>query len=280
MHNAGYPASRIMRAKEDPMLENFNFEWLSEPSGWIALLTLTVLELVLGIDNIVFIAVIADKLPEEHRERTRRIGLILAMGLRILLLLCISMVLRLEKELFAVLGHGFTGKDLVLIVGGLFLLGKATHEIHSKLEGGESENASRAGAPSVTSVIIQILLLDLVFSIDSVVTAVGMVEPDKVSIMITAVVISVLMMLLLATPISKFVNQHPTVKMLALSFLLLIGMSLIADGSGHHVPKGYIYFAMGFSVFVEMLNMRLRHVSIAPLRLRSRFRRRSKSEKS
>ena len=230
-------------------------QWTTSAEGWIALLTLTVLEIVLGIDNIVFISILAGKLRAEERERARRLGLMLAMVLRIGLLLSITWVMGLTTPLFTVLGQEISGRDLILLVGGLFLIGKSTHEIHEKLEG-EEGHASAKVAASFAGVIVQILLLDIVFSLDSVITAVGMAE--DVAIMITAVVVAVGVMLLSAGPISNFVEQHPTVKMLALSFLLLIGFSLMAEGFEHHIPKGYIYFAMGFSIFVEMINLRVR----------------------
>ena len=231
------------------------FEWMSGLEGWIALLTLTVLEIVLGIDNIVFISILAGKLRPEERGRARRVGLGLAMFIRIALLLSITWVMGLTAPLFTVLTQEISGRDLILIVGGLFLLAKSTHEIHDKLEG-EEGHASAKVAASFAGVIIQILLLDIVFSLDSVITAIGMAE--HVAVMIIAVVIAVAVMMLSAGAISDFVDRHPTVKMLALSFLLLIGVSLIAEGFDQHIPKGYIYFAMAFSVFVEMINLRIR----------------------
>jgi len=233
------------------------FDWVSSPEGWIALGTLTVLEIVLGIDNIVFISILAGKLRSEDRERARKVGLSLAMFIRIALLLSITWVMGLTEPLFT-LGKDISGRDLILILGGLFLIAKSTHEIHDKLEGAEG-GASAKVAASFTAVIIQILLLDIVFSLDSVITAVGMAE--DVSVMILAVVIAVGVMLVSAGPISDFVDRHPTVKMLALSFLLLIGVSLIGEGLDQHIPKGYIYFAMGFSIFVEMINLRVRKKS-------------------
>ena len=233
-------------------------EWLSDPQAWIGFVTLAVLEIVLGIDNVVFISILAGKLPAEQRGRARRLGLGMAMIMRILMLLSISWIVRMTAPLFTVLGEEISGRDLVLIVGGLFLLGKATHEIHSKLEGEEGEASARV-APSFVSVIVQITLLDIVFSLDSVITAVGMVQ--QVSIMIAAVVVAVGFMMGFSGVISSFVDRHPTVKMLALSFLLMIGVMLIAEGFDHHIPKGYVYFSMAFSVFVEMLNIRLRKVS-------------------
>jgi predicted tellurium resistance membrane protein TerC len=223
--------------------------------AWIALLTLTVLEIVLGIDNIIFISILSTKLPVEQQKRARRLGLGLAMGTRILLLLSISWILGLQEDLFSVFGHGISGRDIVLLSGGLFLIYKATTEIHSKIEGDEHENNPKMKKPSFASVIFQILILDIVFSLDSVITAVGMVDADKVIIMIIAVIIAVLIMLVAADPISNFVQKHPTVKMLALAFLVMIGVSLLIEGSGGHVEKGFIYVAMGFSVAVEMLNL-------------------------
>lgn len=238
-------------------------EWITEPQAWIAFLTLTALELVLGIDNVVFISILAGKLPPDQRKKARTIGLALAMITRVLLLLSLSWIIRLTAPLFTVLAQDISGRDLILICGGLFLLGKSTYEIHQKLEGEEGHALARVG-PSFTSVIIQILLLDVVFSLDSVITAVGMV--DNVAIMITAVVVAIIFMMVFAGPISGFVERHPTVKMLALSFLLLIGVTLIVEGFDHHVPKGYIYFAMAFSVFVEMLNLRLRKSRTEPVK--------------
>jgi predicted tellurium resistance membrane protein TerC len=230
------------------------FEWTSSAEGWIALGTLTVLEIVLGIDNIVFISILASKLRTAERERARRVGLSLAMIIRILLLLSITWVMGLTEPLFTI-GQDVSGRDLILILGGLFLIAKSTHEIHDKLEGEEGHGNTKVAA-SFVSVIVQILLLDIVFSLDSVITAVGMAE--DVSVMILAVIIAVGVMLVSSGPISDFVERHPTVKMLALSFLLLIGVALMADGFEQHIPKGYIYFAMGFSVFVEMINLRAR----------------------
>lgn len=232
--------------------------WIVEPQAWVALATLTALELVLGIDNIVFISILAGKLPAAEQPRARRLGLFLAMFLRIGLLLSLAWIMRLTSPLFSILGHGFSGRDLILIVGGLFLIAKSTHEIHGKLEGGEEERgAVRRARAQFVSVILQILLLDIVFSLDSVITAVGMVE--EIAVMVLAIVLAVLCMMVFAGSVSAFVERHPTVKMLALSFLLMIGVALLADGMGFHIPKGYIYFSMGFSLFVEMLNLRLRH---------------------
>ena len=242
-------------------------ELLTQPETWIALLTLTVLEIVLGIDNIVFISILTDKLPTHQQERARTIGLGLAMGMRILLLLTISWVIGLTAPLFTALGQELSGRDLILIGGGLFLLAKATLEIHESLEGEDVHQVAR-GSASFGSVLVQIVLLDAVFSLDSVITAVGMA--DEILVMIAAVVIAIGVMLVAAGPLAVFVSRHPTVKMLALSFLLLIGMSLVGDGLGLHIPKGYVYFAMGFSVFVEMLNLRLRRRQSA-IRLRPTF---------
>jgi len=243
-------------------------DWLADPQIWIALATLTTLEIVLGIDNIVFISILSGRLPAGDQRRARRIGLLLAMATRIGLLLTLSWVIGLTAPLFKVIGEEISGRDLILILGGLFLLAKSTHEIHGKLEG-ETGHASARAQPSFRSVIVQILLLDIVFSLDSVITAVGMVE--QVWVMIVAVVIAVVFMILFAEPISAFVERHPTVKMLALSFLLLIGVALIAEGLDQHIPKGYIYFAMAFSVGVEMLNLRLRKTSTPPVDLRDAY---------
>ena len=231
---------------------------LTDPSAWVTFLMLTALELVLGIDNVIFISILAGKLPAEQQDKARKIGLGLAMGMRILLLLSLSWMIRLTAPLFTVFGQEVSGRDLILLSGGLFLLAKSTREIHQKLEGEEGHASARI-PPSFGSVIFQILLLDIVFSLDSVITAVAMAR--RVEIMIAAVVISIIVMMAFARSISDFVQRHPTVKMLALSFLLLIGMTLVADGLHHHIPKGYIYFAMAFSVFVEMLNLKLRKKS-------------------
>jgi predicted tellurium resistance membrane protein TerC len=228
-------------------------DWFSDPNAWIALASLTALEIVLGIDNIVFISVLAQRLPVEHQARVRMIGLTLAMVGRIVLLLGISWVMGLTKELFSVAGLALSGKDLILVFGGLFLLAKGTREIHHTMEGGPDHTEAK-GTVSVRSVLTQIVLLDVVFSLDSVITAVGMVK--HISVMILAVVIAVSVMLLAAGRVSAFIGKHPTVKMLALAFLILVGVTLLADGLHFHVPKGYIYFAMGFSLFVEFLNLR------------------------
>jgi predicted tellurium resistance membrane protein TerC len=243
-------------------------DWITEPQAWIALTTLSLLEIVLGIDNVVFISILAGKLPPEQQGRARKWGLLLAMGMRIALLFSISWMIRLTDPLFSVFGKEFSGRDLILVGGGLFLLGKSTYEIHHRLEG-EEGHASQRVAPSFGAVLVQVLLLDIVFSLDSVITAVGMV--DQIGVMIAAVVISVGFMLLFSEPISRFIDRHPTVKILALSFLLLIGMTLVADGLGQHISKGYVYFAMGFSVFVEFLNLRTRKVSGEPVHLHERY---------
>ena len=240
--------------------------WLS-PEILIALATLTFLEIVLGVDNIIFISILSGTLPPPQQVTARRVGLLGAMLTRILLLFSLAWISKLTAPLFSLAGHAISGRDLILILGGLFLLGKSTFEIHDKLEGDEG-HASRKVAASFASVIVQIMLLDIVFSLDSVITAVGMV--DEVWVMIAAVMLSVTLMLFSAEPISAFVHQHPTVKMLALSFLLLIGMSLLLEGFEQHIPKGYIYFAMGFSVFVEMINLRMRRKT-EPVHLKERY---------
>ncbi len=232
----------------------------------VALVTLTVLEIVLGVDNVIFISILSGKLPAAQQKKARRVGLLAAMGMRLLLLFSITWMARLTEPLFALLGNELSGRDLILIVGGLFLLAKATWEIHDKLEGGHDETGRVAA--SFASVIGQVMLLDIVFSLDSVITAIGMA--DDLRVMIAAVVIAVLVMLVAAEPISAFVEEHPTIKILALSFLLLIGISLVADGLGQHISKGYIYFAMGFSVFVEMINIRVRGPR-APVQLKHRY---------
>jgi predicted tellurium resistance membrane protein TerC len=229
--------------------------WLSDSEAWIALITLIGLEIVLGIDNIVFLSILTSRLPETRQRNTRLIGLGLAMLGRIGLLLLISWVIRLTMPLFKVVNREMSGKDLIFVLGGVFLLAKSTHEIHSKVEDSREETHPKGGA-SMTAILIQIVLLDLIFSLDSVITAVGMT--DRLVIMVIAVMIAVCFMMVLAEKVSYFVNHHPTFKMLALSFLILIGVVLIAEGFGQHIPKGYIYFAMGFSVLVEMLNMKIR----------------------
>lgn len=242
-------------------------ELLTDPQVWLAFATLTALEIVLGIDNIIFISILVGRLPEQQRARGRTIGLALAMLTRILLLLSITWVMGLSAELFSVFGRGVSGRDLILVGGGLFLLAKSTIEIHHSLEGNEKQT-NVAMKATFLSVITQIAIIDIVFSLDSVITAVGMA--DHVEVMIAAVVVAVLVMMFMAGPISNFVDRHPTIKMLALSFLILIGVALIGEGFGLHIPKGYIYFAMAFSVAVEMLNLRMRRKAsaAAPVQLR------------
>ena len=242
-------------------------EWIADPQAWVAFLTLVALEIVLGIDNIIFISILSGKLPAEQQPRARFIGLGLALFIRVLLLFSLSWVIGLTAPLFTVVRQEISGRDLILLAGGLFLLGKATFEIHENLEG-EEGHASRGVRASFVSVIIQIIILDAVFSLDSVITAIGMVE--EVWIMISAVVVAIAFMMFFAAPVGSFVARHPTIKMLALSFLLLIGMTLIVEAFDVHVPKGYIYFAMGFSVFVELLNLRLRKKS-SPVNLHERY---------
>jgi Membrane protein TerC, possibly involved in tellurium resistance len=242
--------------------------WITDPQAWIAFATLLALEIVLGIDNVIFISILAGKLPAEQQAKARTLGLALALITRILLLFSLAWIVRLTTPLFAVLGHNISGRDLILILGGLFLVGKATHEIHQKLEGSTGHASARV-APSFASVIVQILLLDVVFSLDSVITAVGMV--DVLGIMIAAVVVAVGVMLVFAGPISAFVDKHPTLKVLALSFLLLIGVTLIAEGFGQHISKGYIYSAMAFSVFVEVINLRIGRGKTDPVQLHEAY---------
>ncbi|MBN1146591.1 MAG: TerC family protein [Anaerolineales bacterium] len=230
-------------------------DWLTNPEIWIGLITLTVLEIVLGIDNVIFISILSTKLPENQQAKARQVGLLLAMLTRILLLISLAWIVGLTQPLFGVLGFEVTGRDVIMLGGGVFLIAKATREIHDKLEGEEGHAGAKV-AHAFAGVIVQILLLDIVFSLDSVITAVGMVR--EIGVMIAAVIIAVMIMLVAAGPISEFVNRHPTVKMLALSFLLLIGFTLVVEGLHQHIPKGYVYFAMGFSVFVEMLNLRMR----------------------
>jgi len=243
-------------------------DWLAHPQTWIAFITLVVLELVLGVDNVIFISILAGKLPAHQQGRARTIGLGLAIISRVLLLFSLSWIIGLVQPLFSVLKYEISGRDIILILGGLFLLGKSTHEIHQKLEGVEGHASARA-LPSFASVVVQILLLDVVFSLDSVITAVGMV--DQLAIMVAAVIIAAGVMIVSAGPISSFVDRHPTLKMLALSFLLLIGFTLIVEGLHQHIPKGYVYFAMAFSVFVELLNLRLRKAYAAPVKLREAY---------
>ena len=244
-------------------------EWITSPEIWISLVTLTVLEIVLGIDNVVFIAILAGKLPAGQQNKARQLGLSLALITRILLLLGITWVMQLKATLFTVMNHDFTGRDLILLGGGIFLVFKATLEIHEKLEGEEGKGSSKI-PPGFAAVITQILLLDIVFSLDSVITAVGMAQ--QVGVMIAAVILAVIFMLFFAKQISAVIDRHPTLKMLALSFLLLIGVVLIADGFGQHINKGYIYFAMAFSVFVELLNLRMRSGKAKSVQLHQPYR--------
>ena len=243
-------------------------ELLTDPQAWIALLTLTALELVLGIDNIIFISILVDKLPVEKRELARKIGLFMAMFMRIGLLLVLSWIVGLTAPLFTVLQNEFTGRDLILVAGGLFLLWKSASEIHQLLEGREGSHSAAVPA-TFSAVIVQIMIIDLVFSLDSIITAVGMV--DEVAIMVAAVIASVGLMMVFASSIGRFVSDHPTIKMLALSFLIVVGVVLIADWFEHHVPKGYVYFAMAFSVAVEMLNIRVRRAKTAPVTLHAPY---------
>jgi predicted tellurium resistance membrane protein TerC len=229
------------------------FEWISSPEAWVALATLTALEIVLGIDNIIFISILSNRLPSEQQSRARFIGLAIALIGRIGLLLSLAFIMRLTTPIFTILDHAISGRDIILVLGGLFLLAKATREIHDKVEGHEDEQKVSAH-PSFKSVLFQIFLLDMVFSLDSVITAVGMV--DLVPVMVTAIVIAVLFMMVSANAVSTFIEAHPTVKILALSFLMMVGIALIAEGFEIHIPRGYIYFAMAFSVFVEMINIR------------------------
>lgn len=242
-------------------------EWLASPEIWLSLLTLTALEVVLGIDNLVFIAVLVGKLPKEQQPRARRLGIIMALVPRLLFLLAIAWIIGLTEPLFEMLGHAFSGKDLILFAGGLFLLYKATHEIHASLEGEEGEKSARVHA-TLAAVVTQITLINLVFSLDSIVTAIGMA--NEIWVMAAAIILSMAVMLVAARPVGDFVERHPTVKMLALSFLLLIGTTLMADAFGVHLPKGYIYAAMGFSVFVEALNLLARRRA-RPVHLRHAY---------
>lgn len=247
-----------------------DFSWITQPESWIALLTLIALELVLGVDNIVFISILSGKLPPSDQPRARTTGIMLAVITRVLLLLSLSWVISLEDALFTLpyFEIGISGKDTILLGGGIFLLWKSTHEIHEKLEGKEGEASAKVAA-TFTSVIIQIMLLDIVFSLDSVITAVGMV--DHIAIMIIAVIIAAGVMIFVAGPIGSFVERHPTIKILALSFLLLIGFTLVVEGLHQHIPKGYVYFAMGFSVMVEMINLRVRDSRVKPVNLHDAY---------
>jgi predicted tellurium resistance membrane protein TerC len=242
-------------------------EWLTDSSVWISLLTLTVLEIVLGVDNIIFISILAGKLPSEQQGKARTVGLMLALITRVLLLCSLFWLSTLTTPLITVFRHGMSGRDLVLLLGGLFLLWKSVHEIHGSLEG--EDHAKSSGKGTMTAVIFQIVVIDIVFSLDSVITAIGLAQ--KIAVMITAVILAMGVMLVAAKAISDFVNKHPTIKMLALSFLLLVGVVLVADGLGHHVEKGYIYFAMAFSFGVEMLNMKMRATKAKPVELRKEY---------
>jgi predicted tellurium resistance membrane protein TerC len=246
------------------------FDWIADPNAWIALATLTALEIVLGVDNIIFISILVGRLPPEKRDLARRLGLSLAMGTRILLLLSLAWIMRLTEPLFSVLGQEVSGRDLILIGGGLFLLWKSVHEIHNSLEGeneaGQDGSAVAKAGVSFAAVLVQIAIIDIVFSLDSVITAVGLA--DDVMVMVIAIVAAVGVMMFAAKPIGEFVDAHPTIKVLALAFLVLVGVTLIAEGFGTHVPKGYIYFAMAFSFAVEMINIRLRKRITAPVQLR------------
>ncbi|NNK96646.1 MAG: TerC family protein [Desulfobacterales bacterium] len=242
-------------------------EWISSPDAWVALFTLTALEIVLGVDNIIFIAILAGKLPKHLQAKGRTLGLFMAMFTRIALLFSITLIMKLTSPLFHLLTYSFSGRDLILIAGGLFLLGKSTLEVHENLEGNESVRSSETKKnASFMSIVVQIMILDIVFSLDSVITAVGLAE--DLAVMVIAIVIAVGVMLFLAGPIARFVDAHPTIKMLALSFLMLIGVTLIGEGFSLHIPKGYIYFAMAFSLFVEMLNIRIRARTKPPVSLR------------
>ncbi len=250
-------------------------EWLSSPEAWIALASLTAIEIVLGIDNIVFISILAGRLPPEQRDKARVVGLALAMLTRILLLLSLTWLLGLTRPLFEILDHVVSSRDLILISGGLFLLAKSTLEIHQQLEGGE-ERVSPAAPKTFMSVIIQIALLDIIFSLDSVITAIGLAK--RIPVMVIAIVVAVIMMMIMARSIGSFVDRHPTIRMLALSFLILIGVALIGDGLQFHIPKGYIYFAMAFSLGVEVLNMKLRRRGVEPVQLHKAYKEAAPSE--
>lgn len=253
-------------------MEWLHFDWVSQPEAWVALVTLVVLELVLGVDNVIFISILAGKLPVDQRDRARMTGISMAVITRVLLLLSLSWIISLEEPLFFFpwFGEdlGISGHDLILLSGGLFLLWKSVHEIHDKLEGVEGQASAKVQA-TFWSVIIQIMLLDVVFSLDSVITAVGMA--NELFIMIIAVIVAAGVMIFASGPIGRFVENHPTIKMLALSFLLLIGFTLIVEGLHQHIPKGYIYFAMGFSIMVEMFNLRLRGREVKPINLREAY---------
>jgi predicted tellurium resistance membrane protein TerC len=239
-------------------------EWIADPGAWAALVTLTALEIVLGVDNIIFIAILAGRLPADRQARARRLGILVALASRLALLFSITWIMRLTTPLFGVFGHVVTGRDLILLLGGLFLIGKAVHELHEGLEG-EDEEVGGRGSPTLASILTQILLIDIVFSIDSVITAVGMA--DQLAIMVIAMVLAVTFMLFASGPLASFVDRHPTLKVLALSFLVVIGINLVAEGMGQHIPKGYTYFAMAFSIAVEMLNIRMRKKASRAVRL-------------
>lgn len=242
------------------------FEWMFDPQAWMALATLTALEIVLGVDNIIFISILVGRLPEKQRDQARVIGLGLAMGTRILLLLSLTWMMKLTAPLFELFAHAFSGRDLIMLAGGLFLIAKSTHEVHHSLEGShETTSTNQVVQANITAILIQIALIDIIFSLDSVITAVGMAR--DVSVMIIAVIISVGIMMFAAKSIGDFVEQHPTFKMLALSFLILVGVALLGEGLGFHIPKGYIYFSMAFSVGVEILNMKIRQKSLKAVKL-------------
>ncbi len=245
-------------------------DWLLQPETWIAFITLVVLELVLGVDNVIFISILAGKLPQNQQQRARTTGIMAAVITRILLLWFLSWIIRLDEPFFTVFDLGVSGKDLILFAGGLFLIWKSTREIHEKLEGIEGQASAKVTA-AFWNVVIQIMILDIVFSLDSVITAVGMIEPEKIALMVAAVVIAAIVMVFTSGPLADFVEHHPTIKMLALSFLLMIGFTLVVAGFHIEIPKGYIYFAMGFSVFVEMLNLRIRHAPVRPVNLRDPY---------
>jgi predicted tellurium resistance membrane protein TerC len=256
-------------ASDGALKETTMFDWLADPNAWIALATLTALEIVLGVDNIIFISILVGRLPPEKRDLARRLGLSLAMGSRIALLLSLAWIMRLTEPLFTVLGQAISGRDLILIGGGLFLLWKSVHEIHASLEGeedGGDVSAAGAAGASFAGILVQIAIIDIVFSLDSVITAVGLA--DDVMVMVLAIVAAVAVMMFAAKPIGEFVDAHPTIKILALAFLVLVGVTLIAEGFGTHVSKGYIYFAMAFSFAVEMINIRMRKRTAVPVHLR------------
>jgi predicted tellurium resistance membrane protein TerC len=245
-------------------------DWITQPETWIAFVTLVALELVLGVDNVIFISILAGKLPPDQQSRARTTGILAAVITRVLLLYSLSWIISLEEPLFTVFNLDVSGRDIILLAGGLFLLWKSTHEIHQKLEGVEGQASAKVQG-QFWNVIVQIMLLDIVFSLDSIITAVGMIDADKILLMVSAVVIAAIVMVFTSGPLGRFVERHPTIKMLALSFLLMIGFTLVAEGLHQHIPKGYVYFAMGFSVFVEMLNLRLRQGAVRPVNLRDAY---------